>query len=72
MDKGIWRVARARLCADCVRAMWLDYIFAPDPYIWAPGTCDRCGEKKNQTARLRYTMNKRGLEKRGKLNGPGE
>ena len=69
MDKGVWKIATARLCADCVRAMWPEYIFAPDTYIWAHGTCDRCGEQKKQTARLRYTMIKRGLEKRELENG---
>ena len=72
MNDGAWEIASGRLCADCVRDMWLEYIFAPDPYIGSPGTCDRCGEQKKQTARLRYTMNRRGLEKRGKLNGPDE
>lgn len=69
MNDGAWEIASGRLCADCVRAMWPEYIFAPDPYIWAPGICDRCVEQKKQTARLRYTMNKRGLEKRGLENG---
>lgn len=29
MNDGAWEIASARLCADCVRAMWLEYIFAP-------------------------------------------
>ena len=46
MNDGAWEIASGRLCADCVRAMWPEYIFAPDPYIWAPGICYRCGEQK--------------------------
>lgn len=29
MNDGAWEIAPGRLCADCVRAMWLEYIFAP-------------------------------------------
>jgi hypothetical protein len=35
------------------------------------GTCERCGENRI-VHEVQYTMNKRGLEKRGKLNGPDE
>ena len=35
------------------------------------GQCERCGEN-HIVHEVQYTMNKRGLEKRGKLNGPDE
>nr|DAR25343.1 MAG TPA: hypothetical protein [Caudoviricetes sp.] len=45
-----------------------------DNGIWKIATaklCERCGENRIVHA-VQYTMNKRGLEKRGKLNGPDE
>ena len=68
MNDGAWEIASGRLCADCVRAVWPEYMFAPAPYIWAPGICDRCGEMCI-VHEVQYTMNKRGLEKRGLENG---
>lgn len=43
MDKGIWRVARARLCVACLQEMAADYIIEPAFHGWAQGVCQRCG-----------------------------
>nr|DAM84574.1 MAG TPA: hypothetical protein [Caudoviricetes sp.] len=39
MDKGIWRVARARLCVACLQEMAADYIIEPAFHGWAQGVC---------------------------------
>ena len=69
MNAGIWKIATAKLCNQCIWDMEDEYIFAPRWRRTLGGKCERCGEQKKQTARLRYTMNKRGLEKRGLENG---
>ena len=68
MDKGIWRVARARLCVACLQEMAAEYIIEPAFHGWAQGVCQRCGKERKMTTIKRYTMSKRGLEKRGLLN----
>lgn len=71
MDNGIWKIAKAKLCGQCIRDMKDEYIFAPMWRRTRCGTCERCGETCIVNE-VQYTMNKRGLEKRGKLNGPDE
>ncbi len=68
MDKGIWRVARARLCVTCLQEMAEDYIIEPAFHGWARGVCQRCGKAQKLTTFKRYTMSRRGLEKRGLLD----
>ena len=68
MDKGIWRVARARLCVTCLQEMAEDYIIEPAFHGWAQGVCRRCGKAQKMTTVKRYTMSRRGLEKRGLLD----
>lgn len=46
MDKGIWRVARARLCVACLQEMAADYIIEPAFHGWAQGACQRCGKSR--------------------------
>lgn len=48
MNDGVWEIASGRLCADCVRAMWPEYIFAPDPYIWAPEPATAAVSRKSR------------------------
>lgn len=77
MKNGIWTVDTARLCWACQQEMAHEYIIQPtreqrrDPVKdrWESGVCDRCGRKQSMTKLRRYTMNKRGLEKRGLENG---
>ena len=71
MNAGIWKIATAKLCGQCSRDMEDEYIFAPRWRRTLGGKCERCGENR-VVHEVRYTMNKRGLEKRGKLNGPDE
>ena len=61
MDKGIWRVARARLCVACLQEMAGEYIIEPAFCGWG-------GKEQKMTTIKRYTMSKRGLEKRGLLD----
>lgn len=49
MDKGIWRVARARLCVACLQEMAADYIIEPAFHGWAQGVCQRCGKEQKMT-----------------------
>ena len=70
MNAGIWKIATAKLCGQCIRDMEDEYIFSPRRRTLG-GMCERCGENR-VVHEVRYTMNKRGLEKRGKLNGPDE
>lgn len=71
MNAGIWKIATAKLCGQYIRDMEDKYIFAPRWRRTLGGKCERCGENR-VVHEVRYTMNKRGLEKRGKLNGPDE
>lgn len=68
MDNGIWKIATAELCGQCIRDMEDEYIFAPMWRRTLGGTCERCGENRI-VHEVQYTMNKRGLEKRGLENG---
>lgn len=70
MNAGIWKIAAAKLCGQCIRDMEDEYIFSPRRRTLG-GMCERCGENRI-VHEVQYTMNKRGLEKRGKLNGPDE
>lgn len=70
MNAGIWKIATAELCGQCIRDMEDEYIFSPRRRTLG-GMCERCGENR-LVHEVQYTMNKRGLEKRGKLNGPDE
>ena len=71
MNAGIWEIATALLCGQCIRDMEDEYIFSPMWRRTLVGQCERCGEARI-VREVQYTMNKRGLEKRGKLNGPDE
>lgn len=71
MDNGIWKIATAELCGQRIRDMEGEYIFAPRWRRTLGGKCERCGEMRS-VHEAQYTMNKRGLEKRGKLNGTDE
>lgn len=68
MDNGIWKIATAKLCGQCIRDMEYEYIFAPMWRRTLVGKCERCGEMRI-VHEVKYTMNKRGLEKRGLENG---
>lgn len=68
MDNGIWRIATAKLCSECIRDMESEYIFSP---LWRRtlgGRCERC-DAAGIVHEAKYTMNKRGFEKRGLVNG---
>ena len=67
MNKGIWEIGRARLCPRCQADMAPEYVMRCDGGLRKAG-CDRCG-KETTTMDYRYTMNRRGLEKRGRLDG---
>lgn len=69
MKLGAWEIAEAKLCVRCTDEMEREYIFQPYGWRWESGVCERCGEKR-LVARRRYTMNKKGLERRGLENGP--
>lgn len=68
MDNGIWKVARARLCVECQQEMAPEYVMRNDGHT-REAYCDRCGKQKPYTNMFRYTMNKRGLERRNRLDG---
>ena len=68
MNAGIWRIATAKLCGQCIRDMEDEYIFSPMCQRTLCGRCEHCGETRIVHV-VRYTMNKRGLEKRGLENG---
>lgn len=68
MKNGIWTVDTARLCVACLQEMAADYIVEPAFHGWAQGVCHRCGKEQKMTTIKRYTMSKRGLEKRGLLD----
>lgn len=68
MNAGIWKIATAKLCGQCIRDMEEEYIFALRWRRTRCGTCERCGETRIVNE-VQYTMNKRGLEKRGLENG---
>lgn len=68
MKRGAWEIAEAKLCAACTGQMESEYIFQPYGWRWGSGVCERCGMKRLVALR-RYTMNRKGLERRGLLNG---
>lgn len=68
MKNGIWTVDTARLCVACLQEMAAEYIIEPAFHGWAQGVCQRCGKAQKMTTVKRYTMSRRGLEKRGLLN----
>ena len=71
MNAGIWKIATEKLCGQCIRDMEYEYIFS---HMWRQtlaGKCERCREMRI-VHEVQYMMNKRGMEKRGKLNGPDE
>ena len=61
MNDGAWKIASGRLCVDCLQEMAAFH-------GWARGVCQRCGKDQKLTTFKRYTMSKRGLEKRGLLD----
>lgn len=67
MKAGIWEICRARLCPACALEMEPEYVMRCDGGLRKTG-CDRCG-KETTTMDYRYTMNRRGLEKRGRQDG---
>ncbi len=67
MNLGIWTVCRARFCPACDLEMETEYVLRRDG-LMRKAVCERCG-KETMTAAYRYTMNRRGLEKRGRLDG---
>lgn len=69
MNAGIWRIATEKLCAACVERLEREYIFQPYGWRGETGVCERCGVKR-LVANRKYTMNRKGLERRGLLNGP--
>ena len=68
MVEGSWKIATAKLGGQCIRDMEYEYIFAPMWRRTLVGKCERCGEMRI-VHEVQYTMNKRGLEKRGLENG---
>lgn len=67
MKSGIWEVCTADLCPTCSLDMEKEYVMRcmGHPH---QGSCGRCA-KKTFVLVWRYTMNKHGLEKRGRLDG---
>lgn len=65
MNKGIWEVGAAKICTRCHVDMAPDYVMR---CMSGPkkGSCERCG-KEAPVMFFLYTMNKRGLEKIGRL-----
>lgn len=59
MNAGIWEIATAKLCGQCIRDMEDEYIFSPMWRRTLGGTCERCGENRI-VHEVQYTMNKRG------------
>ena len=68
MNDGAWKIASGRLCVACLQEMAAEYIIEPAFHGWARGVCQRCGKDQKLTTFKRYTMSKRGLEKRGLLD----
>lgn len=69
MKLGAWEIAKAQLCAGCVAIMSEEYIIREHAPWWLPGTCERCG-KKRLVGTYKYTLSKKGLERRGLEKGP--
>ena len=67
MKAGIWKIASARICPACVADISPYYVMRCDGDL-RKTPCGRCG-KETMTMAYRYTMNKRGLEIRGRLDG---
>ena len=67
MNKGIWEIGRARLCPRCQADMAPEYVMRCDGQMLKT-TCERCG-KITTTMVYRYTMNKNGLAKIGRMDG---
>lgn len=67
MNRGVWAIGRARLCPSCQLDMLPEYVMRCDGAL-RKGICERCG-KETMTMSYRYTMNRRGLEKIGRLEG---
>lgn len=67
MNRGIWEIGSARLCPRCQADMEPHYVMRCDGKMKA-ARCDRCG-METITMAYRYTMNRAGLEKIGRLDG---
>ena len=46
MNAGIWEIATAKLCGQCIRDMEDEYIFSPMWRRTLGGKCERCGETR--------------------------
>lgn len=68
MEKGIWKIGQARLCPVCQADMAPEYVMRCLGAM-KKDTCDRCGKEKQVTMLYWYTMNRRGLERIGRLEG---
>lgn len=68
MNEAIWKVCEAWVCAPCRKDMADEYVIR-EIGPRRKGTCECCGEISPSTVKIKYTMNKRGLERRGRLNG---
>ena len=67
MNSGIWEVGVADLCTICSEEMAPEYVMRCMGNMHK-GKCERCA-KDMYVLTWRYTMNKAGLEKRGRLDG---
>ena len=68
MNNGIWTVAEAWICATCRQEMVGEYIMREmGPMRRCP--CGRCGQERPSCKLIKYTMNRAGLERRGRLEG---
>ena len=67
MNNGIWEIGSARLCLPCQTDMKADYVIRCDGHPQKT-VCERCG-RETMTMAYRYTMNKAGLTKVGRLEG---
>lgn len=67
MNSGIWEIGRARMCLSCQTDMQTDYVIRCDGQM-CKAVCERCG-RETMTMAYRYTMNKAGLTKMGRLEG---
>ena len=63
MEDRVRQAVRGLLAGDAA-----EYIIEPAFHGWARGVCQRCGKDQKLTTFKRYTMSKRGLEKRWLLD----
>lgn len=68
MNNGIWKVAEAWICPVCRQEMAAEYVIR-ELGPMRRHSCERCGKDSLSCKKIKYTMNRTGLERRGRLEG---